>query len=56
MEELKIEFSEKNIPLCSLWNCKRSLLAEVGRFKERLRWKTVHFKNLNPKKNKKRTV
>ena len=44
MEKLEISFSEKNIPLCNLWTYKRSLLTEIERFKENLRWKIFFFK------------
>ena len=44
MEKLEINFSEKNIPLCNLWTYKRSLLTEIERFKENLRWKIFFFK------------
>ena len=45
MEKLEIDFSEKNIPLCSLWSYKRNLLMDIERFKENLRWRVFFFKH-----------
>ena len=45
MEKLEIDFSEKNIPFCSLWSYKRNLLMDIERFKENLRWRVFFFKH-----------
>ena len=52
MEKLDIDFSEKNIPSCSLFSYKRSLLAEIDRFKDAIRWRVFHFKKPKSKNNK----
>ena len=50
METIDINFSTKNIPLCNLWTYKRSLLNEIERFRENLRWRVFYFKRPDKKK------
>ena len=44
MEKLEIDFADKNMPLCDVWSYKKSLLMDIERFKENLRWGVFFFK------------
>ena len=43
-KKLELPFSERNIVHANLWSYRRTLLSEIKKFRERIRWRTLFHK------------